>query len=108
MHYALELINSESSQRDFWVNLNLNHQIQTNRLLVWTSNLYPWIGLDTRWKLQQQQQQPSLLFPSKLGYARDETTWPKKNGTKQEQKRRRKTKGDKKPNKKKEEKTVKR
>jgi hypothetical protein len=27
MHYALVLIKSESSQRDFLVNLNLNHQI---------------------------------------------------------------------------------
>jgi hypothetical protein len=52
MHYVLELINSESSQRDFWFNLNLHHQILTNRLLVWTSNLYPWIGLDTRCKPQ--------------------------------------------------------
>jgi hypothetical protein len=61
MHYVLELINSESSQSDFWVNLNLNRQIQTNRFLVWTLNLYPWIGLDTRWKPQ-----PLLQISSKF------------------------------------------
>ncbi len=48
MHGMTGLINSESSQRHFLFNLNLNHRIWTNRFLVWTSNSYPWIGLDTR------------------------------------------------------------
>jgi hypothetical protein len=43
----------------------------------------------------QQQQQPSLLFPSKLGRLEMKPHELKKTGTKQEQKRRGKTNGDK-------------
>jgi hypothetical protein len=61
MHYMPQLINSEFSQRDFWFNLNLNCQIRTNSFLVWTSNSYPWIGLDTRCK-----QHPLFQISSKF------------------------------------------
>jgi hypothetical protein len=48
MHDATGLVNSESSQRHFWFNLNLNRRIQTNRCLVSTSTSHPWVGSDTR------------------------------------------------------------
>jgi hypothetical protein len=46
----------------------------------------------------QQQQQPSLLVPSKLGYVRDETTRAKEKEIKHCRKRRGKTKDDKNKN----------
>jgi hypothetical protein len=61
MHDVTGLINSESSQRHFWFNLNLNRRIWTNRFLVWTSTSYPWVGSDTRCN-----QQPLFQVSSKF------------------------------------------
>jgi hypothetical protein len=65
MHDATGLIHSESSQRHFWFNLNLNHRIWTNRFLVWTSTSYPWVGSESKCS-----QQPLFQVSSKFKVSR--------------------------------------